>query len=154
VLANLALLVALLRIGDLIKMLSDSEFRKGIEKVTTHQFLFNPFTYFGPAFGARMHSSLGFGLLIVCWWVCYAAVSTLRSPVFLPPSIQMIFLVVGLASIVATNRIYSLIMSRMKTLEPDYAKELEVTRVERAIATFVSIDAGGLIYSTIHLFKS
>jgi hypothetical protein len=39
VLANLALLVSIFRIGDLVQLLSDAELKKGIEKIMTHQFL-------------------------------------------------------------------------------------------------------------------
>lgn len=151
VLANLALLVAFLRIADLLNLLSNGEFIKGIDKLVTHPFLFNPFAYFGNRAAARIHSCFGFGMLIICWWSCYAAVSTLRPRSVVPPSIEIVFLGVGLASMVAVNRCYSIVISGLKKYQAKYAKELESTRVERTVATFASIGIGGLIYTFANL---
>src|SRR5579862_8941331 len=57
VLANLAIVMALLRMADLLKLLSDADFSDAVQKIMTHSFLFNPFSYFGGGLWPRVQSS-------------------------------------------------------------------------------------------------
>jgi hypothetical protein len=146
--ANLAVLIVFLRVGDLLSLLDNDNFMKGLTTVATHSWFLNPFGYFGGSFIARLHSCEGFGLLIVTWWLCYSSLSTLvddysnKRVMFL----LIVFLFIGLASMQAIQRIYGIVLLRTATLNSDYYAALLSTAAERSVAILLSIIVGSLTF--------
>ena len=119
VLANLSILVALLRMGDLLNLLGDSDFIKGIEKVMTHSSLFNPFAYFGSTFLSGIHGGAGLGLLLLCWWVCYSSISTLPNLGKNQRVLETSLLIVGILSLLAVYRFQARMLGRLNRIDSD-----------------------------------
>ncbi len=67
---DLAILDKFLRIGDLVREIDDDGVEASVTRLATHPWIANPFAYFGGTRISRIHSSKGFGALIVTWWVC------------------------------------------------------------------------------------
>ena len=140
VLANLAILVALLRMGDLLSPLNSSDFTKGVERVMTHSSLFNPFAYFGPGLLSRLHSGTGFVLLLLCWWICYASISTLLNLGKNQSALEAALLVVGILSLLAIHRFQAKLLGRLHEIDPDYAAAvMKANRVRSVLGTVVGI---------------
>lgn len=149
VFANLAILVALLRMGDLLKRLHDAEFTNGIEKVLTHSSLFNPFAYFGPGLLSRSYSSSGFGLLIVCWWICYTSVSGLRDFSTSPNLVEGLLLGVGSLSLLAIHHFHASLQGRLHNIDATYAQLLIRMNKMRSRVVAVSAVTGGVIFFVV-----
>lgn len=81
IIVNLACLVLFLRVGNLVNLLESNNLMKGLSGIALHPWPFNPFSYYGEGSLARLQSCAGFGLLIVIWWIGYAALATFREGV-------------------------------------------------------------------------
>lgn len=127
VVANIAILLALIKMGNLANLLDDEGFQETIEKVMTHGSLFNPFAYFGPGFLGQISNSVGWGLLIVCWWICFAAIGTLvnlsEQRTILGPCLTM----AGVLSLLAMHRFQAGVLGRFHRLKVTYNSELMKT---------------------------
>ena len=146
VFVNAKVLDLLLRIGDLMSLLDDEHLAEGLTRVAVHSFIANPFSYFGSSFFARAHSAKGFGLLIVVWWIANSSLFTLANGQTLSTQALMgVFLAVGLGSMLAISRGYSIIIERVKSVDTQLYEILHATRVERSLLTFVGIIGGGFI---------
>jgi len=146
--ANISVLIVFLRIGDLLNLLDDKNFLKGLTTIMTHSWILNPFAYFGNSFMARLHSCEGYGLLIVTWWLCYSCLSTLVDD-YKGRRVRLllgIFLLVGLTSMQAIQWIYGIIVMRTASLDPEYHMALMSTATERFLAIFLSIVVGSLTF--------
>jgi uncharacterized membrane protein len=146
--ANLAVTILFLRIGDLLWLLDDKNFMKGFTVLTTHPWVLNPFEYFGDSFIARLHSCEGYGLLIVTWWLCYSALSTLVDGWSRKVGVLLlVFLLIGFTSMLAVQRVYNIVFIRTATLGQGYKTILTSTLIERVIATLLGIVVGILTFA-------
>lgn len=147
IVVNATVLVLFLRVGDLLKLADDAHLSAALGKLALHPWPLNPFAHFGTSFVARLHSGIGFGSLIVVWWVCnsslYGFADQVRSPLAL--LLQGAFLAVGLASMQAINRVYGVVLQRTTESDPTLHSTLLSSRAERMVFAFVGIGAGGLI---------
>jgi hypothetical protein len=144
--ANMVMLIIFLRVGDVINGIEPARLRPALTSLGTHKWLFNPFSYFGPGITARAHASAGFGLCIIIWWIGFAALDALRANhSMLGTTLNGIYLVVGLSSMLAVNRVYGIVRSRCKEAHlDDLLADLESTTIPRAMFTFLGIGLGVL----------
>jgi len=146
-LVNLTIFDKLWRIGDLVKLLDTTYLKKGLSKLALHPWEMNPFSFFGNTWTSKLHSSKGFGLLIIVWWVgnasLYSLSDNLMSSIGL--MLQGLFLGIGLASMGAINRAYSIILKCTENYDPVFHGEIKSTQVYRALLTFLGIGVGGLV---------
>jgi hypothetical protein len=145
IIINTTALALMLRLGDLLTLVDDAHLLPAVGKLALHPWPLNPFAYFGRGFLTRLHSGIGFGALIFIWWVCnsslYAFADQVRSPVAL--LFQGAFLVVGLASMQAINRVYSIVLRRTADVDAALHKALVSSSPERTFFVFVGIGLGG-----------
>jgi hypothetical protein len=148
--ANMAVLILFLRIGDLFALLDSTHLVTGLSTLATHTWILNPFGYFGPSALARLHSGEGFGLLIVTWWLCNASLYTLgdKKQPFTARVLLGTFLGIGLLSMLAVQRDYAIIVSHVGR-DPLLAAQLTSTITERTVGTFLGIAIGGLSFTVI-----
>ena len=144
IIVNLAVLDSLLRIGDLFQLVDSQNMPKAISRVALHPWTLNPFSYFGSGFVARFHSAKGFGALIVVWWVGNSSIYSFTDAPnsLLALLLQGAFLVVGLSSMAAINRVYAIVLSRTKRHHSKIHDQLKATRAERNLCAFAGIGIG------------
>jgi len=146
--ATTVAIVLFLRIGDLFTLVDCDHFGQAVTIVATHQWILNPFSYFGPSSVARSYSAEGNGLLIAVWWLCNSSLYTLidvkqsrRAKVLL-----VIFVMVGVVAVFSLRRAYFIILRQAETLAPTLSDQLAATVPERRLALFLGIAAGALIF--------
>jgi hypothetical protein len=146
---TLNIYLALRRIGDYVVLLDRKNLLTGISKILLHKWSLNPFGYSGDKTLNRVHNFYGYGGLISAWWLGYTALHTLLgfqaelvSYVFLG-----LFLIVGLASMQAINRVLSVILGELKELESSLYGKYRATWRDRQIGAFLGILMGGLIFA-------
>jgi len=146
--ANIAVLILLLRLADLLALLDDSHFLKGLSVLATHSWVLNPFSYFGSSVTARFYSCEGIGLLIVVWWLCNTSLSTLLDYKSNKIAILLLilFLLVGLVSLGAIQRVYGIVLGRTALMDTTLHNALVETSKERFIAIFLGIIVGSLTF--------
>jgi hypothetical protein len=105
-LANGAVLILFLRVGDLLRRLDTDHAREGVSRLITHSWILNPFAHFADAGPSRVLQSGAIGVLVVFWWLCTTSLWILlsdkrnrRALIFLAT-----FAALGLGSLVAINR--------------------------------------------------
>jgi hypothetical protein len=154
--ANVVVLILFLRLGDLIQMIDNQHLLKGLTALSTHEWVLNPFSFFGSGFIARLHSSEGFGLLIITWWICNASLSILQETQQSKTAKYLlgIFMAIGTLSMLAIIRVYYLVLVQTKFIEPQLHQTLQETTLERIIGTFIGIFIGGSLIKAATLIKS
>ena len=154
--ANMSILILFLRLGDMVILLDQSNILKAFTQLSTHRWVLNPFSFFGHSDIAKIYSSEGVGLLIAVWWLCNSSLSSLMDDKGnKAASILLgIFLVIGLASIYAINRVNSELLGAMKPVSPDiYALLLEASD-ERMLGVVIGIVVGVLIFVSVNYIQS
>ena len=146
--ANMAVLILFLRIGDLVLLLEPASVVKGITAMATHSWVLNPFSYFGGSGIARFQSSEGFGLLIATWWLCNASLSTLMDDKrnTMARVLLGLFLAIGLGSMLAINRVYGVALGSLRESAPALYTAASATVVERSVGNGLGIVVGGLLF--------
>jgi hypothetical protein len=147
VLANLAIVIALLRMADLLKLLSDADFSDAVQKIMTHSFLFNPFSYFGTGLWTRVQSSIGYGLLIVCWWTCYTAIATLGNFSSMPRGLEVSFLGAGAVALTTVHRCLATIQGKLYKNDPQLAVGVIAMNRTRGICAVIGALGAELCFS-------
>jgi hypothetical protein len=153
--ANVAVLILLLRIGDLLWIVDDKHFAESLTNLATHSWVLNPFSYFGSSAAARLTSGEGFGLLIVVRWLCNASISTLLDTQTRKSKMLLgLFLFVGLSSMVAIERVYRVALIRSVSVDNALYQNLAATKTERTIGTWLGITVGGLTFASAKRLQS
>jgi hypothetical protein len=147
-LANMAILILFLRIADLIVLLDATHLTKGVTTLETHSWVLNPFSYFGGSGIARLHSSEGYGLLIATWWLCNASLSTLMDDKRhrFAQLLLGLFLLIGLGSMSAIQRVYGVVVERLHASEPELYRGVTDVITDRSIGAVLGIVVGGVIF--------
>lgn len=154
--ANTAVLIVFLRLGDLVLLLKAPNVVKGVTKLATHSWVLNPFSYFGQSHSARFYSSEGYGLLIATWWLCNASLSTLMNNKRHrgAQALLGVFLLVGLGSMLAINRVYAEVLVTLRTCAPELYRAAVSTATDRSIGNVLGIVVGGLIFAAANRLQS
>jgi hypothetical protein len=145
--ANLFVMVYFLRIGNILERVDDAALPLALTKLCTHKWAANPFAFFGPTPLAKAHGCCGFGLLIVVWWIGNASLYSLAGNVWSPAGLllQGLFLGIGLASMMAIQRVIAIVLKRLETVSPELQAEVKATVPYRTVLAFAGIGVGGLI---------
>ena len=154
---NLACFFKLMRIGDLLMLISDENLLEGLSRMGTHSWDLNPFAYFGKDLAPRVYGGIGYGGLIVVWCLCNSSILSLGSgainnygPLLYP--LLVAFGVVGLATMSAISRVRRIVLVRTAEVLPDFNSILRSTSLERNIFTVLGIIIGvGISYMTLVL---
>ena len=122
-------------------MIDDQTFPVAVTKLATHKWLANPFSFFGEAPLANIYASSGFGLLIILWWIGNASLYSLSDDPFslIGTFVQGVFLAIGLASMLAIQRVMPVVLRRIETLSPSLHAEVVATIPYRSAMTFAGI---------------
>lgn len=146
--ANTAILILFLRVGDLVLLIKPSHSVKAATTLATQSWVLNPFGYFGGSAVARFHSAEGYGLLIAVWWLCNASLSTLMDDKRNRAAglLLGVFLAIGLGSMLAINRAYAVILGSLVTSAPALHAAVIETLPDRTVGTGMGILVGGLIF--------
>jgi hypothetical protein len=151
--ANTAIMIQFLRVGDLLRRVDESHIVVAVTKLATHKWPVNPFAFFGTTFASKVHTSSGFGVLIILWWIGNASLYSLADDPFtvVGLALQGAFLGIGLMSMLAVERVYKVVPERLGTVAPDLRAEILSTRPYRLVLTFAGIAIGGAIFQGIQL---
>jgi len=142
---NFAALLYFLRISALVAMCDTPHLPKLLTKLFTHKWIFNPYSDFGGGL-ARFHSSIGFGALIVMWWIGYTTLLLVSdNQIILRYAAMGPYLAIGFFSVAVISRSQGLIAQRAKTLAP-FADHASALLAAKRFATMAGIGVGGLIY--------
>lgn len=146
--ANMAVFILFLRIGSLLELLAPNYRIQGITALATDTWVLNPFSFFGTSAVARFHSGEGFGLLIVVWWLCNTALSTLMDDKsnWRARFLLILFLGLGLASMLSIQRVYGISLNLLEEIDPQFYAAASRTISERIIGSYLGILVGGLIF--------
>jgi hypothetical protein len=154
--ANVAILILFLRIGDLLVQLDRENVVAGVTRLTVHEWVLNPFSFFGTSLVARLHAGEGYGLLIATWWLCNTSLSTLMDDKTNRGArvLLVLFLCTGLASMFGIQRVYSIVLFRLLEASPELSAAVSATALERMVASFVGIGVGGLIFTAANVLQT
>lgn len=154
--ANVAILILLLRLGDLMVLLSPDNLGSGVTRLATHEWVLNPFSYFGESGISRLHSGEGYGLLIATWWLCNTSLSTLMDDKSSRPAqaLLALFLTTGVSSMLAIQRVYAIVLSRLQPEVPSLFVAISATAVERMVAALLGIAAGALMFTVANVLQT
>ena len=146
-LANILVLNRIIRIGELLLVVAPATVHRAITKLALNSSIHNPFAFFGDSLLTRLHSSSGFGFLILIWWVCNSTVYALADDIYNPLALllQGLFLALGLLSMGAINRVLRLMAKRLHEVGSDLYPSFEAMRSPRTFGSLVGIVGGGLI---------
>ena len=139
-----------LRLSDLIARLDEESVLEGVTRLATHSWDLNPYSYFGPDKLARAHSGIGYGALVLVWWVCNSSLlsfgpSTSASYWFF----SALFGIVGLASMFSVQRGYVVILT-LAGLDQELKQIMLSTRIERGLMVWAGLILGAsFAYATI-----
>lgn len=141
---NFALIILFVRLGELLLLLDNPNFLDGLSKITVHTWLLNPYSFFGYSLLSRSFSSLGFGLLIFCWWICYTSLYLLRDgkETTTTKTLPILFLLLGLLALIVIERNYSIITFRLTNINAEFFNAMNLTKIERSVVEFVGIGLG------------
>lgn len=153
--ANFMALILLLRLGDLLLLVEDSHISRAVTKAALHPWPLNPFACFGSDVTMRLHSSVGVGFLIVTWWVCnsslYLHAEQVQSP--LAVTLEGLFLGLGLGSIFAIDRVYTIMLTRVEYVDSSLYQTLHAIRLERTISMLAGTTIGGIVACVTQLVR-
>jgi hypothetical protein len=146
--ANVTVLELFLRIGDLIALIDRTGFPKAFTRIATHPWILNPFASFDHSTVAKVYASEGYGLLIATWWLCNTSLSTLMDDKKnrIAVALLVIFVAVGLASILAIERAQAILLVRLHAWAPQLGHDVDDTRPERVAGTIIGITVGLLLF--------
>jgi len=147
--ANTTAIIYFLRLADIIGEIDDAHLLEALTTLGTNAWPYNPFAYFGDSTFSLLHSSFGFGLLIVIWWIGFTALSLLvnyPTRVAAERVLMSVFLLVGLASMVAIQIVYSEVWIRLSETGASFPINLKTNWLVRSAFTFAGIGAGGLLF--------
>ena len=143
--ANVAAVIFFLRIGDLLRLVEDASFRQAFTELSVHSWVLNPLSFFGShALSAKVHSSGGWGLLILTWWLCNTSLATLMDDKRNRGALALLaaFVVVGLGAIVAIYSAQQTVFRRLGGVAPQLLVQVEAARPLRMAGTLLGIAAG------------
>lgn len=86
--------------------------------------------------------------LIAIWWLCNASLATLMDDKRNRAAQLLLglFLAIGLASLLAMNRVSAIVLDRLRASAPTLYAAAVSTAVERAMGNGLGIVVGGLIF--------
>jgi len=153
--ANVAILILFLRVGDLFVQLDRESVAAGVTRLSVHEWVLNPFAFFGVSPVARLHAGEGYGLLIATWWLCNTSLSTLMDDKTNRGAriLLALFLCTGLASMFGIQRVYAIVLFRLQEASPTLFAAVSATGLERMVACFVGIAVGGLIFTAANVVQ-
>jgi hypothetical protein len=154
--ANVLVLVLFLRVGDVLSLIDDTHLVEATSRLTTQAWVLNPYASFAPSLLSRATSAVGFGLLIVTWWLCFACLRSLVEHTRSPRIRVLIaaFLAVGLAAMVAIERVPVILMPRLAHLRPKLYEQLFSTWPERTAEMVLGITVGYLLFHAARRVQS
>ena len=153
--ANFLLLILFRRIADLLLLVDDENLLVAVTKLITHKWAANPFAFFGDRWGAKLHASCGFALLVLVWSLGNASLYALAGPVFrhtiVFKSSQILFLLMGIACISAWQRALQIILDRLERSSPKLQQDLKVTEAWRWRFAYIGIFLGAVTVLVVNL---
>lgn len=146
--ANVAVLILLLRVGDLLALVDAEHFGEALARAATHTWILNPFACFGDGWAGRLTSGEGFGLLIVVWWLCNAALHSILdgSNSHVTRVLLFLFLGVGLASMLAIQRVYGIGLERAEGIDAQLHAAIASTTIVRMVGCLLGTGVGALLF--------
>lgn len=147
--ANVAALVLFLRIRDLLGLVQNGTFVRAFTGLALHPWVLNPFSFFGgQTLSAKLHSSGGWGLLILTWWVCNTSLATLMDDKrnSLALALMAAFVIIGLGATVAIYEAQQTVFRRLAEVAPELLRQVEGARPLRMAGTLFGIATGLSIF--------
>lgn len=152
---NFAALILFLRVADLLQLMTDDNAVTAITALGSHPWPFNPYAYFGDSAFSTAYSSVGYGCLIIIWWIGLSTLTLFQDPNandIISRSVYGIFLVVGLLSMLAIQYVFLVVFRMLPALPPTLQSGIESTILPRTMATFAGIGVGFLVAVAVNTF--
>jgi len=155
--ANATAIIYFLRLADILAQVDDAHLAEALATLGTSAWPYNPFAYFGDSGLSLLHSSFGYGMLIIIWWIGFIALSLLTEhPTHkIGERIVMVaFLFVGLASMLAIQLVFFEVMRRVGENATLFPIDIQANLIARMALTFVGIGIGGLLFCLAQKFSA
>ena len=141
-LIGLYILIRLWRLNDLVYLLDEKHFERGLTKYLLDKWPLNPFGYFRPSLGSRIHAGSGTGLLAICYFLSLGALGTyidIRSlgPWWVLPVLP--FMLIGVLNFLAIKSVFAALSARCIDLEISLYPELKAAAKLASIVFRLSI---------------
>jgi hypothetical protein len=152
---NVTAIIYFLRLADILVQIDGAHLDDALTVLGMNPWPYNPFAYFGPSTSSVLHSGLGYGLLIVIWWIGYTALSLLVDYRTRRVSERLIlygFLAVGVLSMLVVQYVFWIIAGRVE--DAAFPLDVAVNRVVRTAFSLAGIGAGGLIFCLARGFRA
>lgn len=155
--ANATAIIYFLRLADIIAQVDDAHLAEALATLGTSAWPYNPFAYFGDSGLSLLHSSFGYGMLIVIWWIGFIALSLLTeypTHKIAERLVMVAFLLVGLASMSAIQIVFFEVMRRVGENAAIFPIDVQANLIARTTLTFVGIGIGGLLFYLAQRFTA
>lgn len=156
IISNIMIAFLFWRIGDLILLLEKDTYVEGLSVVATHRWILNPYALFEDSVISQIVASVGFGLLIVVWWMGFTSLYALRDNKNGPTRhvFDAVFLIIGLLSMLCVQRVYLIVLYDLNMLPIKMRETLSHAFIYRSVATFCGIVLGSLYFSFVNLIDN
>ena len=147
--ANVAALIFFLRLGDLLRIVEGPRFVEAFTRLALHPWVLNPLSFFGSKeAAAKIHSSGGWGLLVLTWWICNTSLATLmddkRNRRALALHIGFVF--VGMGSMAAIYDAQQTVFRRLADVAVPLLHQVDAARPLRIAGTWLGVVVGLMIF--------
>ncbi|MBK1870983.1 hypothetical protein [Taklimakanibacter albus] len=150
---NFAALILFLRVADLLQLTAGENSVAAITALGSHPWPFNPYAYFGDSAFSTIYSSVGYGCLIIIWWIGLSTLTLFQDPTdIISKSVYGLFFAVGLLSMLAIQYVFFVVLKILPTLPSALQSGIESTILPRTIATFAGIGIGFLVAQAVNTF--
>lgn len=150
---NFAALILFLRVADLLQLTAGENSVAAITALGSHPWPFNPYAYFGDSAFSTIYSSVGYGCLIIIWWIGLSTLTLFQDPTdIISKSVYGLFFAIGLLSMLAIQYVFFVVLKILPTLPSALQSGIESTILPRTIATFAGIGIGFLVAQAVNTF--
>ena len=151
--SNIMIAFLFWRVGDLMLLLDSNTYVEGFSVVATHKWVLNPYALFVDSPISQMVASIGFGLLILVWWMGFTSLYALEDNkrTRSPRLADAVYLSIGLFSMLCVARVYWIVSSDLSALPSELQEAVNNAEGYRSIATFCGIGLGGLYFSLVNV---
>jgi hypothetical protein len=152
--ANITAIIYFLRLADIVAQIDDAHLAEALTTLGTNAWPYNPFAVFGDSAFSALHSSFGYGLLIIIWWIGFTALSLLieyPTRKIAEWFVMSGFFFVGIASMATIQLVFFEVADRV--IDKGTPIDLQASGV-RATFAFVGIALGGGLFFLAQRFRA
>lgn len=149
IVVNLAFALFMFRIGDIVHDVDKDHACEALSVLALHKWPFNPFSFFGTSASSIVYSSIGFGWLVLIWWVTNSVIYILKPKKSSVASGLMFYVYIGLGIVVASGsiyRVYAIGYRKLLPISPEMQVAMCLSMVLRGSFVVLGIACGMALF--------